>query len=188
WFRTCHRHYVARSPNAEALGISYAAPTGPGSVPHRTSGEEQGQSSVIPLLRRTCSCEYPLPQADDLIENTLGDFPFGGFGDLGDRVVSDDGDRVAIGIKADTFAGDIVHYDSVERFGGQLLAGIFQCVLGFGGEAYNDLRISMTRDLREDIHRRLKLERYWSTALDFLGGRRFRTIVGYCGGFYDYRR
>jgi hypothetical protein len=53
-------------------------------------------------------------EADDLVENALGDFPFGGFGNFDNFVVADDGDFVAVGIEADAFAGNVVDDDGIE--------------------------------------------------------------------------
>ena len=55
-----------------------------------------------------------LAEADDLVEDALGNFPLGGFGDFDDFVAADDGDRVAIGIEADAFAGNVVDHDGIE--------------------------------------------------------------------------
>ena len=96
-----------------------------------------------------------LAEADDLVEHALGDFPLGGFGDFDHFVVGDDGDGVAVGIEAHAFARDIVDHDGVERFRDQFLAGIFQDVFGFGGEADDDLRLLFAREFLQNVGRRL---------------------------------
>ena len=82
-----------------------------------------------------------LAEAHDLVEDALGDFPLGGFGNFDHFVAGDDGDGVAVGIEADAFARNVVDDDGVEILRNQLLAGILQNVLGFGGEADDDLRL-----------------------------------------------
>ena len=48
-----------------------------------------------------------------MIEYSLGDFPFCGFGDFDNIMVSDDRHGVAVGVEADAFVGDVVHDDRV---------------------------------------------------------------------------
>ena len=74
-------------------------------------------------------------EADNLVEYALSYFPFRGFGNFHNFVMTDDGDRVAVGVKAYALAGNVVYYDGVERLGRQLLAGVFQDVLRFSGKA-----------------------------------------------------
>ena len=57
-----------------------------------------------------------LAQADDLVEDALGDFPFRGFGDFDDLVVGNDGDGVAVGVETYAFAGNVIDDDGVETF------------------------------------------------------------------------
>ena len=52
----------------------------------------------------------------------------------------DDGDGVAVGVKADAFAGNVVDDDGIEILRDQLLAGVLENVFGLGGEADDDLR------------------------------------------------
>jgi hypothetical protein len=50
-----------------------------------------------------------------LIEHTLSDFPLCGFRNFEDFCVSDNRDRVAVGVEADAFSRDVIYYDRVER-------------------------------------------------------------------------
>ena len=79
-----------------------------------------------------------LAHAHDLVEDALGDFPLRGFGDFDYFVAGDDGDRIAVGVETDAFAGNIVDDDGVKIFADQLLAGVFQHVFGLGGEAHDE--------------------------------------------------
>ena len=88
-----------------------------------------------------------MAEADDLVEDALCHFPFGGFGNFDHLVTGDDGDGVAVGIEADAFARNIVDYDGVEIFRKQLLARVLEDVLGFGGEADEDVRTLLLREL-----------------------------------------
>jgi len=88
-------------------------------------------------------------QANHLFEHALGNFPLRRFGNINDVVAGDDGDGVAVGVEANSFAGDIVDHDRVERLREKFGAGVLQNVLGFGSKA-NDywdcfLRASSTR-------------------------------------------
>ncbi len=109
-----------------------------------------------------------LTYAHNLIENALRNFPLGSLGNIDDLVVSNDGHRVAIGVEADALAGHVVDYDGVELFGSQLLARIFEDILGFRGKADDDLRLLAERNLLEDIGSRFKLQRDRPFAFYFL--------------------
>ena len=127
-------------------------------------------------------------QLYDLIEDALGYLPLGSFGNFDDFVVGDDGDRVAIGVEADAFAGDVVDDDGVEGFGGQFLAGVFENVFGFGGKADHDgevgirrisrVRFFVLRDFGEDVGGWFEFERGRPFALDFLLGGNSGTEIG----------
>ena len=56
----------------------------------------------------------PLPEANDLIEDALGDFPLGGFRDIDDLITRNDGDGVAIGVEPHSFARDVIDHNRVE--------------------------------------------------------------------------
>ncbi len=101
----------------------------------------------------------PLPQPNDLIEDALSHFPFRGLGDFDNLIVGDDGDFVAIGIEADAFAGNVVDHDRVQSLGGELLAGILEDVLGFGGESDHNLRLLAQRNFFKDVGSRFQFER-----------------------------
>ena len=55
-----------------------------------------------------------LAQLNDLVENTLGDFPLRGLGNFEDFVAGDDRDGVAVGVEAYAFAGNVVDHNRVE--------------------------------------------------------------------------
>ena len=123
-----------------------------------------------------------LAEADDLVEDALGYFPLCGFGDFDDLVAADDRHRVAVGIETDAFARDVVDYDGVEIFRDQFLAGILEDVLGFGGEAYDELCRFLERELFQNVGRGFEFEGHGAFALDFLARSSFRAIVRDSGG------
>src|SRR6202158_1574524 len=57
-----------------------------------------------------------LSQLHYLVEHAVRNFPFRGLGDLDYFALRDDRDCVAVGIKTDAFARNVIHYDCVERF------------------------------------------------------------------------
>jgi hypothetical protein len=79
-------------------------------------------------------------QLYDLIEDALRDLPLGGFRDFHDFIAGDDGDGIAIGIEAHTFAGNIVYDDAIEVFRNQLLASVLENVLCLRGKSDYNLR------------------------------------------------
>src|SRR5579863_200862 len=62
--------------------------------------------------------------------------------------------------------------------GGQLLAGVFEHVLGFGGEAHDNLRPLAQGNFFQDVRRGFEFERHWTFALYLLSSSYLRTIVG----------
>ena len=98
-------------------------------------------------------------QTDDHIQHALGDFPLRGFRYVDNFVVSNDRDGIAFGVEAYALAGNIVDHDGIERFGKQLLAGVFQSIFGFSGEADDELRMLLERQLRENVGGRLQFQR-----------------------------
>ena len=123
-----------------------------------------------------------LAEADDLVEDALGDFPLGGFGDFDDFFASDDGDGVAVGVEADAFAGNVVDHDGVEVLRNQLLAGVFEDIFCFGGEADDDLRVFFWRKFFQNVGGGFEFQSHRAFALDLLPGGGFRAIVGDGGG------
>jgi len=98
-----------------------------------------------------------LAQAGYLVEHTLGDLPLGGFRHFDHFTLGDDGNCVPVGVEANAFPRDIIDHDSIERFGHQLLARIFQHIFGFSGKAYDDLRSLGTSQFRKNVGGGLQL-------------------------------
>ncbi len=92
----------------------------------------------------------------------------------------DDRDGVAVGVEADARLGDVVHHDGVDVLGGKLSAGIVDDVLGFGGEADQNLAVeAVSAELGENIGGRLQLQgQRTAGALDLFRSRLARPIVG----------
>src|SRR5579859_93324 len=65
-----------------------------------------------------------LAELHNLVEDALGYFPLRGFRDFNNLITRDDGDRVAVRVKADAFARYVVDDDRVEMLAYQLLAGV----------------------------------------------------------------
>src|SRR5579863_9872797 len=99
-----------------------------------------------------------LADADDLIENALRHFPFGGLGHFDHFVMTDDRNLIALGIEADALARDIIHHDGIELLGCEFLASIFENVLSFRGEANDNLRLLAQGYFLEDIGGWLEVE------------------------------
>ena len=64
----------------------------------------------------------------------------------------------------------------------QLLARVFQYVLGFRGETDDDLRALAARQLGKNVGGRLQFQRHRALALDLLLRRALGTIVGHGSG------
>src|ERR1700730_9395079 len=101
-----------------------------------------------------------LPNAHYLIEDTLRDFPLRGFGNINDLIVGNDRHRIALGIEADAFAGYVIDDDCIELFSGELLAGVFEEVFRFRGEAYDDLRLLARGKFFKNVCRGFEFERH----------------------------
>ena len=120
-----------------------------------------------------------------MVKDALSDFPLGGFGDFNYFVARDDGDGVTVGVETDTFARDVVDHDRVEILGNQLLAGVFEDILGFRGKPYDDLILFPLREFFQDVGSRFEFEGHRAFALDFLANRNFGTIVGHSSRLDD---
>src|SRR5208282_60016 len=118
-----------------------------------------------------------LANAHNLVENALRHFPLGGLGNVDDLVVGNDGHFIAIGVEADAFAGNVIHDDGIELLGGELLASIFEDVLGLRGEADEYLCLLAERNLLENVGSRFEFQSDWPFAFDFLRRGRLRAIV-----------
>src|ERR1700733_13403719 len=125
----------------------------------------------------------PLSQPDDLIENTLRDFPLCSFWDFDDLVVGDDGHFIAVGVKTDALASNVVYDDGIDVLGSELLAGVFEDIFGLGGEANNDLRLFAQRYFFQNVRGGFKLESERTFAFDLLSGDRLRAVIGNSGRF-----
>src|SRR5258708_3136232 len=100
--------------------------------------------------------------------------------------MTNNGYLIAIRVEADAFARHVVDYDGIEVLGCELLAGVFEDVLGLRGKADDNLRLLAERNLLQDIGSRLEVERHRSLALDFLGRGVLRAVIRNGSGFDDY--
>ena len=57
-----------------------------------------------------------MTQSHSLVEDTLCDFPLGGFGDFDDIVTGDNCHSVAVGVEANTLQRNVVDDDGIEIF------------------------------------------------------------------------
>src|ERR1035437_1443083 len=74
--------------------------------------------TVVPSLASECvtlastdSRATAFPQLYNLVEHPLRNFPLRGLGNLDYFALGDDGDRVAVGIEANTLARNVIDYD-----------------------------------------------------------------------------
>ena len=74
-------------------------------------GREKKNSSRFSVFQRGLR----LAELDDLIQDALSDFPFGGFGNVDDFGVGDDSNGVTVSVEAHAFARDVVYDDGIER-------------------------------------------------------------------------
>ena len=111
---------------------------------------DNGETDI--LARRVLSSfdGSALFQFYDGIQHALRHFPLCGFGNLDCFIAGENGDRIAVGVKANALAGDVVDDDGVERFGGQLLPGVLEHVFGFSGESNDELVLLCAREFRRE--------------------------------------
>src|ERR1700674_3663648 len=121
-----------------------------------------------------------LPQLHYLVQHAMRDFPLRGLGNLYYFAVRDDRDRVAVGIKTDALARDVIYYNCIERFRRQLLARVFEHVLRLSRKSDDDLLGLPARHFRQDIGCRFQFQLHVALTLDLLTCRRFRPEVCYC--------
>src|SRR5260221_14785908 len=125
-------------------------------------------STQIVIGRSRHADAAALPQLHYLVEHTVRNFPFRGLGDIEYFALRDDSDGIAVGIKTDAFARNVIDYDCVERLRCQLLASVFQPVLRLGCKAHDDLRSSPACYLGQNICRRFQLQLHLTLPLDLL--------------------
>src|SRR5277367_4055915 len=125
-------------------------------------------------------------QAEDLLEDAVGEVAFGHLGEFEGGGWREKGDGVAVGVEADTFARDVVENDGVGTFAQQLRAGVRDRVLRLGGEADDELsRMAAGYGLGKYVFSRLELDGERAGALHLLLGRFERAIVGDGSGLDD---
>src|ERR1700686_2314640 len=107
-----------------------------------------------------------LPQLHYLVQHAMRDFPLRGLGNLDYFAVRDDRDCVAVGIKTDAFARNVIDDNCVERFRRQLLAGVFEHILRFGRESNNNLRSLPVRHFRQNTGCRFQFQLHLALAFD----------------------
>ena len=91
-------------------------------------------------------------EANDFVENPLGDFAFAHFrqGQVA-PVAREERYNVGVLIKARAFRGNVVGDNQVGVFGQKLLAGIFRHMPGFSGKPNDDSVSFVLGHFREDV-------------------------------------